>query len=78
MKAIRKMTRAEATAWKERWEIVNAFEREELRAASPALRMRQLGTLMQWVFEMGWQGSLGAEESAVRERWKRLRRANGS
>ena len=68
------MTRAEAQGWKERWEAVNAFEREELRRTPLALKMRQLTTLIAWVKDFGWTEGLAAEEAEVRERWNRLHR----
>ena len=70
--AKRKMTRDEAKAWKERWEIVNAFEREELRAASPLSRMRQVAALMRSAKELGWSNALAEGEELVRARWTRL------
>jgi hypothetical protein len=73
----RRMTKEEAKAWKARWERVNAAEREELRATPPEVRLRQLGTLMEWARVFGWTDALTAGEQEVRARWKRLREALG-
>ena len=69
------ITRAQALAFKKRWAAVNAYEIEELRRTPPAVRLRQLATLMSWAKAFGWTDALAAEEEAVRDRWNRLRRA---
>jgi hypothetical protein len=73
----RRMTPAEARAWKARWELVNDAEREELRATPLALKLKQLGTLMTWARQLRWTEALAAEEDVVRQRWIRLRKACG-
>ena len=73
----RRMTKEQAKAWKSRWDRVNAAEREELRSTSPEVRLRQLGTLMEWAKAFGWTDSLAAGEEEVRARWLRLREALG-
>lgn len=69
------MTKAEAKAFQKRWKEVNRAEREELRKMSPIDKLRQLAALMASVDSMGWHEALAEEESEVRERWIRLRKA---
>jgi len=69
------MTRADARAFRTRWERVNAVERAELRATPLAHKLRQLAALMASVEPLGWTEALAAEEAEVRERWNRLRAA---
>ena len=68
------ITKAEARSFKKRWRAVNAAEREELRIAPVAHKLRQLDALMASVEGLGWTGALTAEESEVRDRWNRLRK----
>lgn len=70
----RRISKAEAQAFKTRWEAVNAAEREELRATPVAHKLRQLSALVASVGELKWAESLAAGEAEVRERWGRLRR----
>lgn len=70
-----RLTRREAQAFKRRWEAVNAAEREELAATPVAHKFHQLAALMTSAAELGWTEALAAEESQVRDRWTRLRRA---
>lgn len=71
----RRMTKAEAKAWRKRWLLVNDMEREELRATPPAVKLAQLAALMASVRSFGWTESLREGESEVRDRWIRLREA---
>ncbi len=73
----RRLKPSEARAFRERWRIVNAAEREELQATPPEIKLRQLAALMASVAQLGWTEALAAEEAEVRERWNRLRRAYG-
>lgn len=73
----KRMTKAEARAWKARWEAVNAAEREELRRTPMAHKFRQLAALMASVRDFGWTEALATEEGEVRERWNQLRRIYG-
>jgi len=70
-----RLTRGEAQAFKRRWEAVNAAEREELAATPVAHKFHQLAALMTSAEKLGWTEALAAEESQVRDRWTRLRRA---
>ena len=74
----KRITSAEARAFRARWGVVNAAEREELRTTSVADKLRQLSALMASVKELGWTETLAAEEPEVRDRWKRLRRSCGA
>ncbi len=69
------LTKAEARAFRTRWETVNAAERTELRATPLEHKLRQLAALMASVEPLGWTKALAAEEAEVRDRWNRLRRA---
>ena len=72
------MTKEEALAWKARWELVNAAEREELRKTPIARKLRQLEVMGSAVHELGWSEKLAEEEAVVRDLWVRLReRWNG-
>lgn len=71
------MTKQEARAFVRRWALVNAREREELRATTPDQKLRQVAALMDSVQLFGWDRALAAEEDEVRSRWARLQRAYG-
>jgi hypothetical protein len=73
----RRMTKSDVEAFQKRWRRVNDAERDELRSASPALRLRQLAALMASVDQFGWRKALAKGEAQVRERWKRLRSCYG-
>lgn len=68
------ITKAAAQAFKERWELVNTIELEELQKTSPASKLQQLTTLMTWVKDFGWGNALKEGETDVRERWLKLKR----
>jgi len=70
-----KMTKADAAAFSARWKIVNDAERMELRATTMRRKFRQLAALMASVDKFGWVEPLAQEESEVRVRWNRLRKA---
>lgn len=69
------ITKAEAKAFKARWEAVNAAEREELQRTSMSDKLRQLAALMVSGRELGWTDLLMEDETEVWERWNRLRKA---
>jgi len=71
----RPVTKAEARAFRARWQAVNAAEVEELRGTPVEEKMAQLAALMASVDASGWAEALEAEDTKVRERWSRLRRA---
>jgi hypothetical protein len=71
----RRMTKAQAKAWKARWEAVNQFEREELRRTRPEVKLRQLAALMLTARALGWEEKLSEGTEEVRERWRRLQKA---
>jgi hypothetical protein len=70
-----KNTRAQACAWRRRWQLVNIREREELRAMTGTEKLRRVGQLMLLARELGWDIRLKEEEEEVRERWIRIRKA---
>jgi len=70
----RRMTKAEAKAWKARFEALNELEREELRKTTFEAKLRQLVTLMQWGWAFGWQKCPTEGEDEVRDRWIRLKK----
>lgn len=68
------LSKAEATAYQERWERVNEADRAQLRAMTVEEKFRHLSSLMQWARAFGWDEALAAEEDEVRRRWNRLRK----
>jgi hypothetical protein len=70
-----RVSRQAARALRARWRAVALREREELRAASCGEKLQQLVGLVESVRAFGWEGALAEEDEAVRERWRRLRRA---
>lgn len=66
------MTRDELLAYKQRWRLVEVREIEELRAASPEHKLRQVAALMASVDAMGWREKL-ADDLPVWMRWQKLR-----
>ena len=73
----RRMTVGEARAFAARWRLANDAEIAELRATSPAVKLKQLAALMSSAGPMGWTEALAAEENEVRQRWIKLRKAYG-
>jgi hypothetical protein len=71
------MTKADVRAWAARWQLVNDYERAELRRTSLDQKIRQLAALMASVAELGWDDVLAANEVEALTRWKQLRRAYG-
>jgi len=71
----RRMTRAEARAFVERWQRVNAAEIEELQRTPISLKVKQLGAMRRMAQQLGWFEGLAAGEEEVRDRWNRLRKA---
>lgn len=69
------MTKAEAKKFRNRWQMVNAAEREELRKTPLEVKLRQLDALMSSVRQLGWSAALTAEEDLVRARWQKLKAA---
>ena len=70
-----KMNKAAVQAWKQRWEIVNQFEIEELRRTPPEIKYQQFLTLLAWAKEYEWTEELAKGEAEVRARWVRLKKA---
>ncbi len=77
----KRMTKAEGRAYKRRWEAVNRFQIEELRATPVEEKFRQLALLMRVARAWPWTPKQLALEAAeveqVRARWARLREALG-
>jgi len=71
----RLLTKAEARAFRERWQRVNAREEQELRSTSLEVRWQQFNTLLAWAHQFGWAAALSEGEAQVRQRWARLRKA---
>jgi hypothetical protein len=68
------MTRAQAHAFRSRWSLVNAAERQELRKTPMAQKLLQLAALMSSAQLLGWMDGASPGEAEVRQRWNRLRR----
>jgi transcriptional regulator with XRE-family HTH domain len=69
-----RLKKAEAQAFKKRWETVNAAEREELAATPVVHKFLQLTALLTSARNLGWLDAPAEEEVQVRNRWARLRR----
>ncbi len=70
----RRLTKAEARAFRRRWRRADAREKEELRSTSLEVKWQQFNTLLGWARQLGWTAALGEGEAEVRQRWARLRR----
>jgi transcriptional regulator with XRE-family HTH domain len=68
------LTKHEAWAFKQRWDAVNAAERQELAATPLVQKFRQLEALLASARHLGWTEPLAEDESEFWERWARLRR----
>lgn len=73
---IRRLSKAEAIAFRNRWKLVNEREAEELRSTSAEVRLQQFNTLLGWAHQLGWTEALGEGEAEVRRRWAQLRKAH--
>jgi hypothetical protein len=71
----RTVTKEELIAYRERWKAVEAIEIAELRAKTPAQRLRELEDLIGFARSLGLRLHEG-DVSAARERWVRLRAAS--
>jgi hypothetical protein len=69
------VTPEQAAAYVERWRLVDAFEREELRRTPPAAKLHQVEMLAEMADALGWREALEADDARVRELWRRLRAA---
>jgi len=67
------LTKQEARAFKQRWNLVNSAERQELASTPVAQKFRQLEALLASARQLGWT-DLAAKDDGVWERWTRLRR----
>ncbi len=72
------MNRDDLLAYKRRWQLVEEREIEELRAATPEHKMRQLAALMASVDAMGWRKSLEEDDLRIWKTWQKLRERLGS
>jgi hypothetical protein len=68
------LTKAEARAFRRRWQRADAREEEELRSTCLEVKWQQFNTLLGWAHGFGWTAALGEGEAEVRERWARLRK----
>ena len=64
-----KMTRADGLAFKERWRLVNEFQRQELRAMTMEEKVRQLELLMLSARGMGWTQALAEADWEEHQLW---------
>jgi len=70
----KQITKAEALAFQQRWDTVNAEERKQLRRTPVARKLQQLNTLLAWGKHFGWRKSHANGAKEVRKRWAQLRR----
>ena len=72
--AINRISKSEARAFRKRWKIVNAAEKEELCNTPEDEELEQLMILMTSAKELGWTKKLEVEADEVRNRWNELRK----
>jgi hypothetical protein len=70
---MKRTTKEQATAFRRRWAMVNEAEIVELRQTPIAEKLQQTAALMASVQAMGWDDTIGVDESEVWARWQRLR-----
>lgn len=70
---MKRITKEQATAFRKRWAMVNEAEIIELRQTPIVEKLRQTAVLMTSVQAMGWDDTVGADETEVWARWQRLR-----
>jgi len=68
------LTKAQARAFRLRWEAVKEAEDEELASTSMTEKFRQLIGLLASARRFRWTEELAVEEDNVRQRWIKLRR----
>ncbi len=68
------LTKADAEAFRRRWELVNEAEREELRNTPLDVKLRQTAALIGFALALKDDTRREREEEAVRVRWSHLRR----
>jgi hypothetical protein len=71
-----KTTKAEAKAFRNRWEIVNAVERKQLRRTSIRRKLQQLNELSVWGAFFTPNTLRTREVDSVRSRWSQLYRSH--
>jgi hypothetical protein len=69
-----KTTKSEAKAFRNRWEIVNAEERKQLRRTSIGRKLQQLNELSVWGAFFAPNTLRAREVDSVRSRWSQLYR----
>jgi hypothetical protein len=70
----KKMTKAEAKAYRTRWQRVNQFHVQEIRQMTVKQRWEQLNIVFGFALEMGWVKPSSEKEMApIRARWARLK-----
>ena len=65
--------------WRERWQLANEVEVQELRAMTPDAKIRTLATLLNSarIFKRLRPGNVAAERAKLCRRWARLREVLG-
>jgi len=71
------ITKEQAQAFRQRWDLVNAAEKVELRTTPAEVKFRQLAALIALARDMGWNGASETADTSGREIWRRLRQAYG-
>jgi hypothetical protein len=68
------MTREEALQYKQRWQFVNDFIADEIRATQPEVRFQQLRTMIATAHRLRQpDAARDAAVTEVRERWRLLK-----
>jgi hypothetical protein len=69
---MRRLSRSEALAFVQRWQLVAEAELSEARRQSPEEKLAAVSALMESARSLGWSTSDPDELETVRERWRRL------
>lgn len=69
-----RIDKAEMKAWMRGWQIVNEYERAELRRTPVETKCRQLAAMMRMARDLGWDKASEAEVQPVRDLWIRMKR----
>ncbi len=70
-----RITKEQAAAFRQRWQLVEEAEHQELQTSPLELRFRQLAAMFESARGLGWATTEESEILQVRERWAKLRRS---
>lgn len=74
----RKWTDEERRWWDDRWKIAAQLDYQRTKEMSEFERLESVGTLMEAVYQFGWDARMHGHENADRDLWREYReRCNG-